>query len=69
MVLEWKPRRPAEYPDDRPYPSRRLLGFDGDRPIHVVAAFDPGEALCVVVTVYDPGLEQWEADFKTRRSK
>jgi hypothetical protein len=23
-----------EYPDDTPYPSRLILGYDGNRPIH-----------------------------------
>ena len=27
-----------EYPEDTPYPSRLILGWCGDRPIHVVIA-------------------------------
>ena len=30
-----------DYPSDTPYPSRLILGFDGNRPIHVVSAFNP----------------------------
>ena len=29
-----------EYPDDMPYPSRLVLGWDEEEPIHVVAAYD-----------------------------
>ena len=31
------------YPDDRPYPSRLVLGWSGGRPIHVVTADVPNE--------------------------
>lgn len=27
-----------DYPDDKPYPSRLILGWIGSRPIHLVAA-------------------------------
>lgn len=55
------------YPTDTPYPSRLLLGWSGDRPIHVVAADDPGSDITVVITVYQPDLELWEPDFRKRR--
>jgi len=29
-----------EYPDDQPYPSRLLLGWYEEQPIHIVAAYD-----------------------------
>lgn len=56
-----------EYPEDAPYPSRLLLGDFGGRPLHVVAANDPGSGLCVVITAYVPDETQWGEDFKTRR--
>ncbi|MDZ7720010.1 MAG: DUF4258 domain-containing protein [Balneolaceae bacterium] len=31
------------YPDDRPLPSKLLLGFVGERPIHIVVAYDENE--------------------------
>ena len=58
-----------DYPDDTPLPSRLVLGFVGDRPIHVVLAIDSAAAGCIVVTVYEPRPDQWEADFKRRRAK
>ena len=30
----------ADYPNDFPFPSSLLLAFLGDRPIHMVVAFD-----------------------------
>jgi hypothetical protein len=55
-----------EYPDERPYSSRLVLGWSQGRPIHVVAAEGPDETI-IVVTVYEPAREQWEPDFRTRK--
>ena len=41
-----------EYPDDVPYPSRLMLGWRRERPIHVVAAYDNQEKTDIVITVY-----------------
>ena len=57
----------ASYPDDAPFPSMLVLGFDDGRPVHVVVARDAGTALCHIVTVYRPDPELWGEDFKTRR--
>jgi hypothetical protein len=46
----------AEYPNDIPLPSSLLLGFLGDRPIHIVVAFDDSTKTCHIVTVYEPVL-------------
>jgi Domain of unknown function (DUF4258) len=59
----------AEYPDDKPYPGRLLLGPLGSRPLHVVLASDEKVGLCIVVTVYEPNLEHWSGDFRTRKMK
>jgi hypothetical protein len=58
----------AEYPDDRPNPSRLLLGYLENRPIHVVVAYDSPEGECVVITVYQPDPALWDQNFKSRRS-
>lgn len=55
-----------QYPDERPYPSRLVLGWSRGRPIHVVAAQAPNETI-IVVTVYEPDLEQWDPAFRTRK--
>lgn len=57
----------ADYPDDKPYPSRLILAFVGNRSIHVVVARDPVTEMCRVVTVYQPDPALWNTDFRTRR--
>jgi hypothetical protein len=44
----------AEYPEDKPYPSRLISGIVSGRPIHVVAALDSGGGNCIVITTYEP---------------
>ncbi|MCC6764090.1 MAG: DUF4258 domain-containing protein [Deltaproteobacteria bacterium] len=56
-----------QYPDDTPYPSRLVLGWRGDRPLHVVAADIPGGQEIIVVTVYEPDAIRWEAGFTKRK--
>jgi hypothetical protein len=56
-----------EYPDDLPYPSRLMLGWQGPRPLHVVVADNGNDRENIVITVYEPDLTEWEADFKRRK--
>ena len=56
-----------DYQDDRPFPSALFLGRTGCRPIHVVAALDMGSGRVFVITAYEPDLEHFESDFKTRK--
>lgn len=56
-----------EYPDDLPFPSRLVLGWSGQRPIHVVAADNHESSETIVVTVYEPGPDQWDEEFKRRK--
>lgn len=55
-------------PTDFPYPSCLLLGWDGGTAFHVVAARDPVNEECVVVTVYVPEPARWTPDFRKRKS-
>jgi hypothetical protein len=57
------------YADDKPHPSRLLLGFVDAKPLHVVVALDESMGACIVVTAYEPAVEQWGADFRTRKNK
>ena len=57
----------ASYPDDMPFPSALVLGFEEQKPVHVVVAQDPRTNTCFVVTVYRPDPHVWSDDFKTRR--
>lgn len=58
-----------EYHDDRPYPSCLLLGYSGNRPLHIVLSCDPGTEIIFIITIYEPSAELWEGDYKTRRRK
>ncbi|MBN1964575.1 MAG: DUF4258 domain-containing protein [Anaerolineae bacterium] len=55
------------YPDDRPYPSYLVLSWDRSRPLHVVAADNQAEQTTIIITVYEPDPERWEAGFRTRK--
>jgi hypothetical protein len=58
----------ADYPDDEPFPSFLILGFVGNRPLHVVAAVETESKHCYIVTAYEPDPAVWQEDFSTRRS-
>jgi len=59
-VIEW-------YPDDQPLPSKLLLGFCGERPIHVVAANHPNNPEdTYIITVYEPKKDEWDSTFRKR---
>ena len=40
-----------DYPDERPYPSRLVLGWRDARPVHVVVADNLSENELIVITV------------------
>lgn len=54
------------YPDDRPYPSYLMLGFVGNRPVHVVAADAKDEAATIIISAYEPDPARWDATFRKR---
>ncbi len=56
-----------DYPDDTPYPSRLILGWRGERPLHVVAATNEQEQETIVMTVYEPDPGLWEPDFRRKK--
>ncbi len=56
----------ASYPDDRPYPSRLLLGWFESRPLHVLVAEGEDDQM-IVITCYEPDPALWTADFRRRR--
>jgi Domain of unknown function (DUF4258) len=55
-----------DYPQAFPFPAKLLLGWCKDRPIHVVVAEDSSKHLVIVITTYEPTLDKWESDMKTR---
>jgi Domain of unknown function (DUF4258) len=55
----------TSYPDDQPYPSRLVLGWNAGVPVHVVAALtDQGDT--VVITAYVPEPSLWDETFKRK---
>ena len=57
------------YPTDKPFPSRLILGWSGVRPLHVVAADNAPAQETIIVTVYQPDIEEWESGFKRRKRR
>ncbi|MBU1957570.1 DUF4258 domain-containing protein, partial [bacterium] len=57
-----------EYLTDSPLPSFLLLGFNDNRPLHIVIAFNKSDYICIIVTVYEPDPRLWKDNF-TRRIK
>ena len=49
-------------------PGHLQLGFQGNRPIHVVTSQDTETGVTTIVTVYIPDADQWTNDFTSRRS-
>lgn len=58
-----------EYPDDTPYPSKLILGFIDQTPLHVVASYDTIERGIIIITVYEPDRDLWDNEFKARLKK
>jgi hypothetical protein len=54
------------YPDDKPFPSFLMLGFIGNRPLHVVASTD-SRGNCYIITAYEPDKKIWNNDFSTKK--
>jgi hypothetical protein len=56
-----------ENPDALPYPSRLVLGWVDQRPIHVLASH-PDATTIVVITVYEPDRARWQNGFRRRKA-
>jgi hypothetical protein len=55
-----------EYKADVP-PRYLMLGWSGERPIHVIGEDDPVVRCTTIVTAYEPDLERWKVGFRERR--
>lgn len=55
------------YPDDKPFPSKLLFCKINSRPLHVVFSLDIETSTIIVITAYEPSLDIWENDYKTRK--
>lgn len=58
-----------EYPMDKYLPSFLLYSQHGGDIFHVLFAVDVEGDNIRVITAYRPSLEEWEADFKSRRQR
>jgi hypothetical protein len=56
-----------DYSSEMPEPSRLILGFQGKRPFHVVTSKNLESDEITIITVYVPGPDKWNKDFKSRR--
>jgi hypothetical protein len=46
-----------------------FFGWHGAKPLHVVAALEETSPRVYIITAYEPDLEHFENDFRTRRKK
>ena len=56
-----------DYPEDTPFPSCLILGFAGERVLHVCASIDENQIY--LITAYSPDIARWETDWKTRKEE
>ena len=55
-----------QYPNDKYYPSCLIMCFRANgKPLHFVCSM--GNNKVYIITVYEPGLKHWEADYMTRK--
>lgn len=60
--------RIRDYAEDKPFASALFLGYGAARPLHVVAAVDEAAIQAFIITAYEPSLDVFEADYKTKRN-
>lgn len=56
-----------DYPHNTPFPSCLMLGWVEGTAYHVVVSFDRNSKIGYIITAYQPSLDRFEPDFKTRR--
>ena len=56
-----------DYSSEMPEPGRLILGFQGKRPIHIVASENSKANETTIITVYTPDPNRWNKDFRSRR--
>lgn len=59
--------RIRDYVEDRPFPSALFLGYVEGAPLHVVAACDETNRRVFIITAYEPSLDVFEPDYRTKR--
>ena len=56
-----------DYPRDRLFPSCLILAWVGGKPYHVVVSLDEGNEIAYIITAYEPTLDKFLPDYRTRR--
>ena len=56
-----------DYSSEMPEPSRLILGYQGQRPFHVVTSENLEANEITVITVYLPDPSKWKKDFRSRK--
>lgn len=46
-----------------------ILGFNVNRPLHIVIGFNKSDNICIIVTVYEPDPKIWKDNFTRRIEK
>jgi hypothetical protein len=59
--------RIRDYAEDRPFPSALFLGYVATQPLHVVASSDEVNKQVFIITVYEPSLDVFESDYRTKK--
>jgi hypothetical protein len=57
-----------EYSNDYPFPSC-LMFYKDIKPLHVVLSYDKTNHVIYIITAYQPDLNHFETDLKTRRQQ
>lgn len=56
-----------EYQDDKPFPSKLLLGYSNARALHIVISIEGN--IAHVITAYEPNTVIWDQKFERRSKK
>ena len=56
-----------DYSDETAESSRLILGYQGNRPIHVVVSETSKTNELVIITVYSPDPDKWKKDNRSRK--
>ena len=56
-----------DYPHNNPFPSCLMLGWVEGTAYHVVVSFDDKSKMGYIITTYQPSMDRFEPDFRTRR--
>jgi hypothetical protein len=56
-----------DYSSEMPAPSHLVLGYQGNRPFHVVTSENMEMNETTIITVYIPDPQKWTRDFRSRR--